>query len=156
MGQSVSRRERERGDASGEFRRLELDYSWSVDDLTELDDGTLATTTSRPKTAFDYTTLELTTIADESWWFKARNHMIKSLVDRYAPDSVLWDIGGGLGTVAAHLAREGVEAIVVEPDPGGACAATAKGLTAIAGCLEDLALPSSSIRSIGLFDIVEQ
>lgn len=155
MEQDLSGEARGMRSVTAELRRLEDDFRWSVNVLNQLEDGTRATSTSRPETAFDYATLRLTSIADASWWFQARNRLIELLICHHAPDSVLWDIGGGVGTVSKHLQRSGVGAIVVEPDPSGARAATTKGLMSIAGSIEDLSLPDRSILSIGLFDVVE-
>ena len=138
-----------------EFQRLQAKFGWDVDRL-ESGPGDLFTTRgARPQSAFDYEDNSLAGVADDSWWFRARNQLIEPLVQRHAAHRAIWDVGGGLGTVAQHLSRHGIDVVVVEPDLAGASTAASKNLTAIAGSLQDLELPDRSLESIGLFDVIE-
>ncbi len=138
-----------------EFDRLKNEHHWDPSRLKKLPDGTYSTPAARPQSAFDYEQSQLTLIADTSWWFRARNELIESIIHRHAPSAVLWDIGGGVGTVAQHLGQCGKAAIVIEPDTAGARAATTKNLVAVAGSLQDLELPDHCIASVGMFDVIE-
>lgn len=54
-------------------------------------------------------------LEDNSFWFRHRNSCIVSLVKRFSPNSVFFDIGGGNGFVAYGLQKIGVVSVLLEP-----------------------------------------
>jgi SAM-dependent methyltransferase len=69
--------------------------------------------------------------------------------------STIWEVGAGNGSVCLGLSALGHEAIAVEPLYGGAKYIAEKGLTSFGSTLTELKLPSNSIPSIGVFDVLE-
>jgi SAM-dependent methyltransferase len=97
----------------------------------------------------------LAAIEDKSYWFRHRNEVLAAAIRRHPPGGVLFDIGGGNGVVGARLARDGIAAVVIEPDEAGAARAAARGLPAIQAAFQDLDLAAASIPAAGLFDVLE-
>ena len=68
-----------------------------------------------------------------SFWFKHRNRVIAELIKSHSAPGLICDVGGGVGTVAQHLASLGKDVVVVEPDSDGAIVCLDRGLTVIEG-----------------------
>ena len=104
----------------------------------------------------DEARVALAELEDRSIWFRSRNLMISSLLDRLAPGRTFVEIGSGNGAVAAHLTGEGVDVMAVEPAVAGASVAARRGVaTVVAGFVEELGLPDGSLPRVGLFDVIE-
>lgn len=69
--------------------------------------------------------------------------------------SAIWEVGAGNGAVCIGLAELGHEAVAVEPLYGGARYIAEQGLVSYGSTLDELRLPSNSIPSIGVFDVLE-
>jgi len=69
--------------------------------------------------------------------------------------STIWEVGAGNGAVCIGLSRMGHQAIAVEPLYSGARYIAEQGLVSYGSTLEELKLPSNSIASIGVFDVLE-
>jgi SAM-dependent methyltransferase len=94
-------------------------------------------------------------IEARSFWFRHRNRVIASVVGRYPPAGVLWDVGGGNGFVAEHLASSGFPTAVLEPGGVGCANARARGVeSVVCSAIEDLEV-SGVMPAVGLFDVLE-
>jgi SAM-dependent methyltransferase len=93
------------------------------------------------------------------WWFVAKNHIILSLIDRFAPPLVYpagtrpraADIGCGCGGLLARL-NERYDAVGTDMSPLARQYCAKRGLTALDGALPDR-LPEP-LRTPGTFDVV--
>lgn len=95
-------------------------------------------------------------VEERSFWFRHRNRCIVSLVGRFSPGGVFFDIGGGNGYVANGLIEAGIACALIEPGIDGAVAARARGIDpVICARLEDAELPPASIAAAGMFDVLE-
>jgi len=95
-------------------------------------------------------------IEDKSFWFRHRNNCIIDLVQRFLPNGVFFDIGGGNGYVSKGLTQAGVKCALIEPGIEGALAAHSRGIDpVICSRLEDLDLPPASMAAAGMFDVLE-
>jgi len=95
-------------------------------------------------------------VEDTSFWFQHRNRLITSLVEKYSPAKLLFDIGGGNGCVSAALQRSGHPTVLVEPGPAGIRNAHERGIsTLVQATLEDAGFLPNSMAAAGAFDVVE-
>jgi len=95
-------------------------------------------------------------IEQNSYWFRHRNHCILKVVKNFPPDELLYDIGGGNGTVAQFLKLNGIDVAVVEPGRPGAQNAYNKGIRPVfCSSIEDVGFREKSLSAIGLFDVLE-
>jgi SAM-dependent methyltransferase len=95
-------------------------------------------------------------LEDGSFWFQHRNQCIVGMIERFRPEGMFLDIGGGNGFVAKGLADAGVRCALIEPGIDGARAARARGIEpVICARFEDVALPPGSIAAAGMFDVLE-
>lgn len=95
-------------------------------------------------------------IEQDSFWFNHRNNIIANSVQKYSPNEIFFDIGGGNGFVAKRLQDDGIKTILVEPGEIGAINAYKRGIkNVICSTLEDAEFEHNSIDSVGLFDVVE-
>jgi hypothetical protein len=95
-------------------------------------------------------------IEEDSFWFNHRNNCIVEAVKKFSPNDVFFDIGGGNGFVAKGLEGANIQTVLVEPGINGALNARKRGLTHIVcSTLEDAGFKHKTIKSIGLFDVVE-
>lgn len=69
--------------------------------------------------------------------------------------STIWEVGSGNGAVCLGLAKNGHEALAVEPLYSGARFTANQGLPSFACTLEELSLPAGSISALGIFDVLE-
>ena len=91
-----------------------------------------------------------------SYWFDHRAQaVIRALVTTSDARSI-WDIGAGAGSMSRRLVRADYDVVAVEPIPDGARAIARQGIEAVfCSSLTQLSLPGSSLRIVGLFDVVE-
>lgn len=95
-------------------------------------------------------------VEDVSFWFRHRNAVLSSVLDRHPPAGPLWDIGGGNGFQASCFERQGHPVVLVEPGEAGCRNAQRRGVrTVVQATLESLRLPSSSVAAFSLFDVIE-
>lgn len=95
-------------------------------------------------------------VEDTSFWFRHRNDLISSLVDRFSPDETLFDIGGGNGCVSVALEKSGHRTVLVEPGEVGIANARTRGLTTVIhATLEDAGFLPGSLPAAGAFDVIE-
>ncbi len=97
----------------------------------------------------------LEAIEPRSYWFAHRNAIIASVIRQHPPSGPIFDIGGGNGFVSQALAAAGFPSIVVEPDHSGALAARRRGLPVIEAAFQNLAVPSETLASAAMFDVLE-
>src|SRR5579863_4330220 len=90
----------------------------------------------------------------EGFWLDARANAVGEWL-RDAAISKIWEVGAGSGAMAKRLPRYGVDVVSVEPLAEGAREIAHMGREVFCATLEDLALPSGSLPSVGLFDVLE-
>lgn len=132
-----------------------IDIAGIAPDLLRRTDGTW---TSRKRRDVSYPSVGndwCRELEDASFWFRHRNAVIVSLVDRLSPNGAIFDVGGGNGYVSRGLQRAGFESVLLEPG-SGALHARSRGLDhVIHATLEDAGLRDGSVPSFGLFDVLE-
>jgi len=107
---------------------------------------------SYPEAGMDFTYQ----LEEQSYWFIHRNNCITALIDRFHPQGVFFDIGGGNGFVSQALQRMGIQTVLVEPDPAGSQHALERGLRpVICATLDDAGFIAGSMDAVGLFDVLE-
>jgi len=95
-------------------------------------------------------------VEDQSFWFAHRNRCILSLLGRFPPPGVFFDVGGGNGFVTLAIQRAGYEAVLLEPGPAGAQNARARGIAhVVCGRFEDAGFLPGILPAVGLFDVLE-
>lgn len=95
-------------------------------------------------------------LEDHSFWFKHRNDCIVSVIKRFPPSGVIYDIGGGNGYVTLGLKNSGYDTVLVEPGVEGVHNAKLRGLSPIiCSTLGDAGFRDSSMPAAGLFDVLE-
>ena len=96
-------------------------------------------------------------LEDSSFWFRHRNRCIGELAERFLePGAVLFDVGGGNGTVAATLTERGVDVWLVEPSRPAVENARSRGLrNLICGSFAGCRFREGVLPNVGLFDVVE-
>ena len=95
-------------------------------------------------------------IEQDSFWFDHRNNIIANSVQKYSPNEIFFDIGGGNGFVAKRLQDDGIKTILVEPGKMGVINAYKRGVkNVLCSTLEDAEFEHNSIDAVGLFDVVE-
>lgn len=142
---------------SSELARLE-EHGWSWREHLVRRDGVWCTGDSRvrPVSYPENARRALAATEDASYWFRHRNRAVTDLMQRIGVRKAIWDVGAGNGAVAVHLQEQGFDVVAVEPSATGARTAFDRGIdTVVAGALEDLGLPDSSIGAVGLFDVLE-
>jgi SAM-dependent methyltransferase len=130
---------------------------WCIEDRLELRDHVWAFQGHDTATAFgDDVQDAMAAAADTSWWYRTRNVLLLDLVESEGVDGPLWEIGAGTGAVASAFQRHGIDVVAVEPSASGIRTAQGRGVhLALQATLAQLRLPDRSIRSIGLFDVLE-
>jgi hypothetical protein len=95
-------------------------------------------------------------LEENSWWFRNRNRLIVSLIQKYSSGKLFWDIGGGNGFVSKGLQNSGQHVVLVEPGREGAVNARKREIQhVICATLEQSGIAPDSIEAAGLFDVVE-
>lgn len=98
----------------------------------------------------------LRAVEEGSFWFRHRNEVLLAALERFRPEGVLWDVGGGNGFVARALQDAGHETVLVEPGPVGAENARRLGVKRVVeGTLDDAEVDEGSLAAIGVFDVLE-
>ena len=137
-----------------EFNRLQL-LGWShtqpnydgVRVIDEIDES---------KISFPSRNYELDPDASEAKgiWAEFRANKIAGLMDEHGID-LIWEVGAGHGNVAIPLREHGITTIAIEPLYSGAKVLANNGICVFGATLDQLELPDSSIKAIGLFDVLE-
>lgn len=88
------------------------------------------------------------------FWAQHRAEIIyKHLIDNGI--DLMWEIGAGAGNATIPITERGIPVIGVEPLYAGAVNIANAKFEAFAGTFEQLNLPETSIRCIGMFDVLE-
>jgi ubiquinone/menaquinone biosynthesis C-methylase UbiE len=90
----------------------------------------------------------------EGVWARLRASKIIRVIQERDLD-LLWEVGAGNGMVAIPLAQQHIPVIAIEPLETGAQSLATAGFASYLGTLRELNLPNSSIKAIGLFDVLE-
>ncbi len=90
----------------------------------------------------------------EGVWAQLRASKIIRVIQKRDLD-LLWEVGAGNGMVAIPLAQQHVPVIAIEPLETGAQSLATAGFASYLGTLQELNFPNSSIKAIGLFDVLE-
>jgi ubiquinone/menaquinone biosynthesis C-methylase UbiE len=93
-------------------------------------------------------------LSNQSIWEKWRAHGLQKFIEIENID-LIWEIGAGSGAMALQLKEFGISTIGVEPLISGMKSLNLCGIYSYCGTLDHLNLPSNSLRSIGLFDVIE-
>lgn len=95
-------------------------------------------------------------VDESSFWFEHRNRVIEQLLRRHNLNGAFLEVGSGSGVVAAYLASQGFSVGAVEPIETGARRAAERGVTvSFCGDLGSLKLPTASVPTLGMFDVIE-
>lgn len=140
---------------SKEMFRLESEFGWTSP-LPNADGVRVPEISNHGPISFPENSWDDKAVNDEGVgvWGEIRLQEIHSLMLKHGL-STIWEVGAGNGAVCLGLSALGYEAIAVEPLYGGAKYIAEKGLTSFGSTLDELNLPSNSIPSIGVFDVLE-
>ena len=95
-------------------------------------------------------------IEDQSFWFNHRNRCIVKIVQRFPPEDLFFDVGGGNGFVSLALANAGIKTVLIEPGEKGVVNARNRGVqNIIHSTLEDAGFKDRSLPAVGMFDVLE-
>lgn len=95
-------------------------------------------------------------LEENSFWFNHRNDCLLSLIQRYSPKDVFFDVGGGNGFVSQSLLKNGIQAVLVEPGNHGVLNAAKRKLeNIVCGSVEDLNAFTGEVKAAGTFDVIE-
>lgn len=95
-------------------------------------------------------------VEDQSFWFNHRNRCIVKIVQRFPPEDLFFDVGGGNGFVSLALANAGIKTALVEPGGNGVVNARNRGVqNIIHSTLEDAGFKDHSLPAVGMFDVLE-
>ncbi len=97
---------------------------------------------------------EETNLEAAGFWAAERARAIANLLAD-SGISEMWEIGAGNGNAAIPLRGYGIEVIGIEPLRSGALTLQKNGFMTFNATLESLHLPSSSLATIGAFDVLE-
>ena len=97
----------------------------------------------------------IASLETSSFWFRHRNRVIGTLINKYPPEGPLLDVGGGNGSVSLALRRYGLSTIVLEPGMDASSIAHARGLTVIRATFNAEMFVEGSVSAIGIFDVIE-
>ena len=90
------------------------------------------------------------------YWFDHRAQAVIDALMSASDARSIWDIGAGTGSMSRRLVQAAYDVVAVEPIPEGAQAIAKQGVEAVfCSSLSQLGLPDSSLRIVGLFDVVE-
>lgn len=124
---------------------------WTTDEFDVKSRSLVERTISFPE---DWWNAEQINSESDGIWAQTRARNIMEVLNEKGI-KLMWEIGAGNGNVAIPLKNFGFTVIGVEPLSSGARSLAKSGLVAYQGTLSDLALPSSSIEAIGIFDVIE-
>lgn len=55
-------------------------------------------------------------LEDASYWFRHRNHVIRTVISNYPPyKQEIFDVGGGNGNTSSYLVKNGYDVVMFEP-----------------------------------------
>ena len=130
---------------------------WNLEDNATLgDDGVWRTAGAEADVDYPDDSHELlAAVEDHSEWFRERNRLIAAALERDGLPTHMVEVGSGNGFVATHLRGLGVDVLAVEPGRGGAAVSSGRGVPTVCGLFEELELPSESLASVGVFDVLE-
>ena len=97
-------------------------------------------------------------LEDHSYWFQHRNHLLTAVINTFhdPAQKIIFDIGGGNGVVAARLAQEGYQPVLVDPGREATANAKKRGLeNVICASAQGANFKSHSLPGVGLFDVLE-
>lgn len=95
-------------------------------------------------------------VEEHSFWFRHRNTVILSLVGRFPPRGMFFDVGGGNGFVSAALQDAGFEVALIEPGLDGIRNARSRGVrNLVCSAFDSVGFFPASTPAIGLFDVLE-
>lgn len=95
-------------------------------------------------------------IEDRSFWFRHRNLCIAKLISLFPPPGIILDIGGGNGYVSSYLNKNGIQTILLEPNPIGIKNARKRNVKyCIQATFDEAKFRKNSIPAIGIFDVLE-
>lgn len=142
-----------------EFIRLRRSHGWLAEDHLKQEkvrDLWTAQQSQSQGTVFSSSqSLELAEFMESSWWADVRNGIIVDAILRHQIRPVLWDIGGGSGSVAQALIATGTPTVCVEQSQSAAKASATRGISTICSSLTDLELPDVALEAVSLFDVLE-
>jgi len=140
---------------SKEMFRLETEFGWTYP-LPNADGVRMPKISNHSPISFPEDSWDDKAVNDEGVgvWGEIRLREVHSLMLKHGL-STIWEVGAGNGAVCLGLSALGHDAIAIEPLYGGAKYIAEKGLTSFGSTLDELKLPSNSIPSIGVFDVLE-
>ena len=95
-------------------------------------------------------------IEENSFWFKHRNNCIISVINKYATQKIIFDVGGGNGFISKGLEDKNINSVLVEPGLKGALNAKKRNLkNIICSSFKEAKFHNKSIPNIGIFDVLE-
>lgn len=95
-------------------------------------------------------------LEDTSFWFKHRNRCIVELLNRFPPDGLFFDIGGGNGCVSLAIQNADWPVALLEPGMHGSNNAFRRGIeTVVCSTFEDAGFLEGTMPAAGVFDVVE-
>jgi len=136
---------------STEIRRLWREFGWLQPT------GTRASSIDDSERDISYPGMGhelLVDFAHESFWSVHRRQLILDSMRRHSCRAI-WEVGAGTGDVAAFLQQNGVCTVALEPVGAGAKVLDERGITTFQSTLEEMHLPSESLPSVGVFDVIE-
>ncbi len=139
-----------------EFDRLQMEFGWSPTPLqSQVELLWTVEGQEASKTSFSEQQLDQLEAGSEGWWYRTRNDVIDDALKDCGVDGAIWDVGSGSGAVAVELSRRGRDVVAVEPGEGGAETSAQRGVPSFCGTLEQLGLPTHSLKAVGMFDVLE-
>lgn len=142
-----------------ELRRLTSEFGWRQGEYGNSEDyQSMVASTQAIQQGSVFTKsqwLRMDRHTNRSWWYRTRNYIILDALRRHQIGPCVWDIGCGSGVVSSFLAQEGISVVGVEPSFAGASMATERGIHTINTDLRGLCLPSESLFTISMFDVLE-
>ena len=105
---------------------------------------------SYPKNMYE----QYSTKTDAGYWVRHRSREIHSELKRLDLNQLV-EVGAGTGSVCGFLAQNGIDVAAIEPLKAGAIQIRKRGIQTICGRLEIVNFPSESIKSYGVFDVLE-
>ena len=140
---------------SEEIKRLESEFRWIGPTLNK-DGVRIPINSSGTEISFPDDSWDDQEVNDEGMgvWAEIRLKEINHLMLQNQITTI-WEVGAGNGAVCIGLSKLGRDAIAVEPLYRGARYIAEQGLVSYAATLDDLGLPTGSIPSIGVFDVLE-
>jgi len=137
---------------------LQRDYGWSPFSIVNEKFPTLFQFSQDVQVESAYSdshTADRANLDGTSWWYQTRNRIIIQALRTIPTGTAIWDIGCGTGVVSAALRSTGRQIVGVEPSRAGAEITARTGIPTFQTTLEKLELPSNSLATVSLFDVLE-